>query len=199
MQPRISHHQHISLLLNPRPPLPYITHPPLQVKLCYLVCVLRKLISLHCTPNGDDDSSGAKGNSNNNSSKNSTNNNKSKMSKHGSKSSVGKGMSADVQAIIDDHLHTHRTHPHKQPKQTKHTDTESDTPSSNDLPFSIIIFAATCQRCQETVEVLKELNISCVGLHAMLPQQQRMNSLAQFKSHVARILVRGLLLCIATT
>ena len=62
-------------------------------------------------------------------------------------------------------------------------------PSSTELSYSIIIFVATCQRCQQTTEVLLEMGVDCVPLHAMLPQSQRVTSLAKFKSHTARILV----------
>ena len=43
-------------------------------------------------------------------------------------------------------------------------------PSSIELSYSIIIFVATCQRCQQTTEVLLEMGVDCVPLHAMLPQ-----------------------------
>eukprot|EP01041_Mallomonas_annulata_P003043 gene3043-5961_t len=61
--------------------------------------------------------------------------------------------------------------------------------SSTSTPSSIIIFTSTCKRCQETCEILNQLNIDCVALHSMLTQNRRLAALGKFKSQTCRILV----------
>lgn len=57
------------------------------------------------------------------------------------------------------------------------------------LPISVIIFAGTCKRCQETAEILNQMKIDCVALHSLLTQNRRSASLGKFKSQVCRVLV----------
>ena len=54
---------------------------------------------------------------------------------------------------------------------------------------SIIIFMNTCKRCEETKEILLNLNIDCVSLHSMMTQNMRSHSLGRFKDLNCKILI----------
>lgn len=54
---------------------------------------------------------------------------------------------------------------------------------------SIIIFVSTCYNCAVITELLRELGIPCVSLHSVMTQQDRLSSLAKFKSSIVRVLV----------
>lgn len=54
---------------------------------------------------------------------------------------------------------------------------------------AVIIFCGTCNEVQLLFETLKELGISSVPLHSDLSQDQRLQSLFQFKSSQVKILV----------
>lgn len=54
---------------------------------------------------------------------------------------------------------------------------------------SIIIFVASCRRAQEITETLLQLGFDCVALHSMMSQPRRLASLGKFKSHVCRLMV----------
>lgn len=52
-----------------------------------------------------------------------------------------------------------------------------------------IIFTSTCRSCAEIELVLRELDFRCVALHSMMPQSQRIGSLAKFRSGLIPILI----------
>jgi ATP-dependent RNA helicase DDX49/DBP8 len=54
---------------------------------------------------------------------------------------------------------------------------------------SVIIFVGSCKRCQETLELLKQMNIACVSLHSLMTQFDRTESLGRFKSQQCNILI----------
>ena len=54
---------------------------------------------------------------------------------------------------------------------------------------SVIIFVNTCKRCEETKEILLNLDFDCVALHSMMNQDARSSSLAKFKSLSSKILI----------
>jgi len=54
---------------------------------------------------------------------------------------------------------------------------------------SVIIFTHTCRSCQVLAYLLKKLEMKCVALHSLMPQRRRLNSLAQFKTGVAKVLI----------
>ncbi|XP_002735561.1 putative ATP-dependent RNA helicase DDX49 [Saccoglossus kowalevskii] len=55
--------------------------------------------------------------------------------------------------------------------------------------YSMIIFSNTCKNCQSLYLMLKALEFPCTPLHSMIPQRDRIASLAQFKSGRVRILL----------
>jgi len=55
--------------------------------------------------------------------------------------------------------------------------------------YSLIIFVSTCNRCQQTAALLRQMNIDCVALHSVLSQAERVQALGKFKSRYARVLV----------
>jgi len=65
-------------------------------------------------------------------------------------------------------------------------DSPDELMSPND---SIIIFANTCKRCEQTKEILLNLNIDCVCLHSMMTQHMRTLSLDRFKDMNCKILI----------
>ena len=54
---------------------------------------------------------------------------------------------------------------------------------------SVIIFAATCRNAQLVCEMCVELGIPATALHSVLPQAQRLASIAKFKAGRVRVLV----------
>ena len=54
---------------------------------------------------------------------------------------------------------------------------------------SVIIFAGTCRKCQETNEILRELGYETTVLHSMMTQPARTLSLSNFKNQRSRILI----------
>lgn len=54
---------------------------------------------------------------------------------------------------------------------------------------SVIVFTHTCKSCQVYSLLLHRLEYSCVALHSLMSQAQRLASLARFKSGQVRILV----------
>ena len=54
---------------------------------------------------------------------------------------------------------------------------------------SIIIFVGSCRKAQEINETLLQLGFDCVALHSMMSQSRRLASLGKFKSHVCRMMV----------
>lgn len=54
---------------------------------------------------------------------------------------------------------------------------------------SVIIFAGTCRKCQETNEILRELGYETTVLHSMMTQPSRTLSLSNFKNQRSRILI----------
>ncbi len=60
---------------------------------------------------------------------------------------------------------------------------------SSERARSIIVFVSTCRAAQLVCEMCIELGIPAVALHSLLPQQQRLASLAKFKGSIVRLLV----------
>uniref|UniRef100_A0A1B6L5D5 RNA helicase n=1 Tax=Graphocephala atropunctata TaxID=36148 RepID=A0A1B6L5D5_9HEMI len=54
---------------------------------------------------------------------------------------------------------------------------------------SIMIFTDTCKNCQLLSITLNEVGFENVALHGMIPQKERLASLARFKSNMVRILI----------
>lgn len=54
---------------------------------------------------------------------------------------------------------------------------------------SVIVFTHTCRSCQVYSLLLHRLDYSCVALHSLMSQAQRLASLAKFKSGQVRVLV----------
>ncbi|KAF8362953.1 hypothetical protein PRIPAC_89876 [Pristionchus pacificus] len=54
---------------------------------------------------------------------------------------------------------------------------------------SIIIFAHTCRECQALAHMFAALGFSVGSLHSQIPQAQRLNSLAQFRSKKLKVLI----------
>ena len=65
----------------------------------------------------------------------------------------------------------------------------TDAAASIQNKSSVIIFAGSCKRCQETAEILLQLKIECVSLHSMVTQNRRRAALGMFKSQQCRVLV----------
>lgn len=129
---------------------------PAQVKMCYLVGLLRKLLEPPEGLLGDDDNSGKK----------------KKKDKKEKKRKFNKNQEDD---LIEGLL--------------AQRSSSTSSSSSSTSPISVIIFAGSCKRCQETAEVLLAMGIDCVALHSVMPQGKRIATLGKFKSSVSRILV----------
>lgn len=54
---------------------------------------------------------------------------------------------------------------------------------------SVIIFTHTCRSSQVLSYLLRKVEIKCAALHSLMPQRERLSSLARFKSGVVKILV----------
>jgi ATP-dependent RNA helicase DDX49/DBP8 len=54
---------------------------------------------------------------------------------------------------------------------------------------SVIVFTATTRGCATVSEVLREMEVLNTPLHSLMPQKERINSLAKFKSGVVKVLV----------
>lgn len=54
---------------------------------------------------------------------------------------------------------------------------------------SSIIFVNKCATAQRLVLMMQEMGIRCCGMHAKMPQKDRIGSLAKFKSMVIGILI----------
>lgn len=54
---------------------------------------------------------------------------------------------------------------------------------------SVLIFTHSCHECQALVEMFRGLGFRCGGLHSLIPQKERLASLARFRSNRIRILV----------
>ncbi|EDO43011.1 predicted protein [Nematostella vectensis] len=59
----------------------------------------------------------------------------------------------------------------------------------NDDNQSVIVFTHTCKNCQVLVSMFHKLGLTCVGLHSLLSQGERLAALARFKSGTIKILV----------
>jgi ATP-dependent RNA helicase DDX49/DBP8 len=79
--------------------------------------------------------------------------------------------------------------PSSRSRNDKKKKQRSAGPSIKSTSFSIIIFVGSCRKCEEIAGVLQELDIDCVSLHSMLSQHQRLHALSRFKSLECRILV----------
>ena len=54
---------------------------------------------------------------------------------------------------------------------------------------SVIIFTNTCRNCQILSQMLRNIDLKCVALHSLMSQNERLASLAKFKTGIANILV----------
>lgn len=54
---------------------------------------------------------------------------------------------------------------------------------------SVIIFTSTCRNCQVLAYLLRKVELSCVSLHSLMSQSDRLSTLARFRSGIAKILV----------
>jgi ATP-dependent RNA helicase DDX49/DBP8 len=133
---------------------------PSQVKLCYLVALLNKVIAMSIVKTSDvalgvqDEDAGA--------------------------------MITDMQRSS----HKKKLYKKNKLITNKKSPSDSDNSSvSSQSSSSIIIFTNTCKRCQLIAELLLELKIDCVALHSMMSQHKRSASLGKFKSQVTKILV----------
>ena len=57
------------------------------------------------------------------------------------------------------------------------------------LLFVLFVILYFCRYCQILGMVLNQLSLECVVLHSMIPQKQRLASLAKFKSDQIKVLV----------
>lgn len=54
---------------------------------------------------------------------------------------------------------------------------------------SVIVFTRTCQSCQVLAVMFRKIGLSCVMLHSLMSQSERLASLAKFKTGIVTILV----------
>ncbi len=54
---------------------------------------------------------------------------------------------------------------------------------------SVIIFTSTCRNCQILAYMLRKVELSCVALHSLMSQNNRLSTLARFRSGIVKILV----------
>eukprot|EP00112_Aurelia_sp_Birch-Aquarium-sp1_P019937 Seg503.15 transcript_id=Seg503.15/GoldUCD/mRNA.D3Y31 product="putative ATP-dependent RNA helicase DDX49" protein_id=Seg503.15/GoldUCD/D3Y31 len=54
---------------------------------------------------------------------------------------------------------------------------------------SVIIFTSTCRNCQVIAYMLRKVELSCVALHSLMSQNDRLSTLARFRGGIAKILV----------
>lgn len=54
---------------------------------------------------------------------------------------------------------------------------------------STIVFTHTCKNCQVIASLLYKVELSCVALHSLMSQKERLAALSKFKSGVVKILV----------
>jgi ATP-dependent RNA helicase DDX49/DBP8 len=137
---------------------------PSQVKLCYLVGVIRAVIEEQQKALEDADSDDEAGTKSSSAALEIV---KEFMESGGSKK---RGFSQSKK--------------NSKPKRQKNN-TLTIKPTSS----SIIIFVGSCRKCEEIAGILQELSIDCVSLHSMLGQTQRLQALSRFKSLQSRILV----------
>ena len=148
---------------------------PSQVKLCYLVGVIRSVIikQQEALENADsDDETGNK----------STSVAVDLVKEYLSESQNGSKRKRS--SLLDGgSKHT------KQHKKQSNRKSNIDLPSIKSISFSIIIFVGACKKCEEVAELLRQLDFDCVSLHSMLTQNQRLAALNKFKNLECRILV----------
>ena len=151
----------------------YVFTPP-QVKICYLVALLRKFFDETDKKNDNDDDDD---DFNITSSSSSSNNHK----------------NAVVQEIYDEMMNKTQ---YKKKKRFHHNDKnnkkrklgyESTTPTT--CSSSVIIFVSSCRKCAEISVLLQKMNIDCVALHSILNQTKRTEALNKFKSRISPVLV----------
>ena len=54
---------------------------------------------------------------------------------------------------------------------------------------SVIIFTSTCRNCQILAYTLRKVELSCVALHSLMSQNDRLSTLARFRGGIVKILV----------
>ena len=54
---------------------------------------------------------------------------------------------------------------------------------------SVIIFTSTCRNCQVIAYMLRKVELSCVALHSLMSQNDRLSTLARFRGGIVKILV----------
>jgi ATP-dependent RNA helicase DDX49/DBP8 len=54
---------------------------------------------------------------------------------------------------------------------------------------TMIIFVSKCETCEQIRLLLRQLDIKCTALHSQMSQNERIGSLAKFKSNIAPILI----------
>lgn len=77
----------------------------------------------------------------------------------------------------------------KSEKIVKKKQVEVGVDQNNSRAKSLIIFTSTCEQCQLYAEMLIQLRIPCVSLHAEMRQKNRIENLTKFRSGRVAILV----------
>jgi ATP-dependent RNA helicase DDX49/DBP8 len=54
---------------------------------------------------------------------------------------------------------------------------------------TMIIFTGKCRTCERLRVMLRELGVKCTALHAQMPQNDRLGSIAKFKSGIVPVLL----------
>lgn len=133
---------------------------PAQVKLCYLVAIIRNCILSEETSDKtlgevDDMFDGRK-----------------------KKSSA-------LEQILEDSSSSGK----KRKRAHNQNSRKASSPKLASPDVSIIVFVGSCRRCEEVNALLQQLGIECTALHSMMPQSHRVASLNKFKSRLVRILI----------
>jgi len=139
---------------------------PAQVKLSFLVQVLRKLLRLHRRGEGPAGAGGGGGGGSGGKGKG-----RGKGGKGGKRAALAAAAAGGGNDSDEDD-----------------SDAEDGT-GLRRMARSAIIFVGSCKRCQEVCQVLLELGVDAVCLHSLMDQRRRLASLGKFKSLTCRLLV----------
>lgn len=153
----------------------YVFVPP-QVKLCYLVAILRNFF-ISVSNNNDDDNDALDG--------------KSSAATATVKEMYEEAMSnanSNGKHRVMRQQNDRGVHSNKKRKLCKSSSSSSSS-SFGLSSSSVIVFVSSCKKCAEISVLLEKLDIPCVALHSVLNQSKRSEALSSFKSRMAPVLV----------
>lgn len=148
----------------------YVFVPP-QVKLCYLVAILRNFFASISNGSDDEDDTHIGTNS---------------------------ATTATVKEIYEEEmnkanakgkLRLRRQQNERTGNSNKKRKLSTKTPIFTSSSSSVIVFVSSCKKCAEIAVLLEKVGIMCVALHSVLNQTKRSEALSTFKSRMCPVLV----------